>query len=291
MEEPTAIIMPVINHVGISDHTIKKQAALEKILDVHTQIVKRIIYRPSSSWADKSYLFCDLNAGPGKYGEILGSPLIFSKVAQHNKINYIGVFSEINKKNSQNLMTNICSMDQGSAWDHAKDMLRHSNVTGCTISNGGVEIVCHENNTITLESIKDMYSRKGFNSPFGFIYVDPNNHEGKFAELKELFNHKTFKYLDILIHISGTTIKRISKSHQTQRLLEMLKPINKKHWLIQKPDTAFHWTFLLGTNWPGYPEDKRLDLVFVNSTLGQMYMNQVNYTVEELKNITNNDIL
>lgn len=275
--------MPVIKNVGQSDNTPLKQKSLYTILDAHTQIVNKIIRRPMTKrYAETHYLYVDLNSGPGKYNDIDGSPLIFKSVANANKTPYLAILSEISKQNCNNLMTATSSDTDGYCYDCSTDMLQGSNIAGAFLNGGGWGIVCNEDNVITLNSILNHYKTVTDKKPYGMVYVDPNNHEARFDNFHEFFSFSRLRYLDLLIHVSGTSIKRLLHTSTTKRIADSISSINKKYWLIRKPYGIWQWTFLLGTNWDGFPQFKNLDFVYIDSDEGREYLRLINNTKEEL---------
>jgi hypothetical protein len=276
--------MPVINNVGVSDNTPKKQKTLQSILDVHTRIVGKIINKPNSlRYAEPHYLYIDLNSGPGKYGDIDGSPLVFKNTANANRVPYIAILSEINKNNCDSLGVETSAESGSYCHECGSQLLKSSNVTSCFLNGGGWGIICNEDNTVTLDSVIDHYRNETIKKPYGMVYVDPNNHEARFKHLETLFANNRMRYLDLLIHVSGTIIKRLLHTNTTERIIESISGINKKYWLIRKPYSCWQWTFLLGTNWDGFPEFKNLDFVHVESEEGQEYLKLINNTREELQ--------
>lgn len=275
--------MPIIDGVGRSEHTKAKQESIRTIMDVHTRIVKKILSKPKTrSYADLSYLYLDMNSGPGNYEDINGSPLVFLNTALENKINFTAILSEINSKHCKKLSQNLGCDKNESYLNMICSMLPDSNVFGYKIGPDSLVVVCNENNVNTLESVKTLYTKHYNRKPYGMVYVDPNNHEARFKELSSFFSHPSFRQLDVMFHISGTTIKRLLSKNVTDRLSDSISGINKKFWLIKKPETAWDWTFLLGTNWVDFPEFDSIDFVSVDSAKGQFYLDQVNNTRKEL---------
>jgi hypothetical protein len=223
-----------------------------------------------------------MNAGSGYYEEIKGSPAIFIEEAESHRANFTAVMSEIDDCGCRDLSDYIQCETNEDAIRIAKSMLTDSNIIGCRIGTGNITIVCNEDNKKTLSSVETFYLRKDVKIPFGIIYIDPNNHQGRFKEIESFFNHKKFNKLDILIHISATSIKRVRKHNIAQEIDNAIKNINKKCWLIRRPYSAWQWTFLLGTNWNAFPDFDKQGFVSLDSKEGKLCLEVLCKTKEEL---------
>jgi three-Cys-motif partner protein len=276
--------MPVIDSIGQSDYTRLKQDILGVFLNVHTKIVKGITER--FGWADNQYLYLDLNAGPGVYGDIEGSPIVFIKTARRNKLKFRAILTEKEIVHCNSLIDRLDCLSEGNIFDIACQMIPYSNVVGSCVGRGDVVVVCNEDNENTIKSMKTFYSEKDVKSPFGLIYMDPNGCQVRFGELKDLLSQSKLSRLDLLINLSASAIKRNRHNDSVKSIMDSISGIKKKHWLIRKPYGKWQWTFLLGTNWVNFPELEKIDFVSMDSEKGRQYINKVNYSAEELSQIS-----
>lgn len=250
-----------INKVGISRYTRIKQEHFKTILTTHARIFQYI--KRKYEWVRPHYLYIDMNAGPGSYedekgDEIKGSPLIFLDVADKLNLSFKAKFIENNKENLEDLHITIaeiwCSMGEPDSWDD--DTINyikknHNKVIG--------ELCTH--------------SRP---KQYGLIYNDPSGELPSFDALR-LFAD-CYKRADILINCPATTLKRSPKKIS---ILDYLKGINKKYWLIRELYFEHQWTFLIGTNWIDFPEFEKIGLYRKDSKEGQRILDKVMTTASE----------
>jgi hypothetical protein len=63
--------------------------------------------------------------------------------------------------------------------------------------------------------------------------------------------------------------------------MDYIKSIDKKCWIVRKPETQWQWTFLIGSNWVKFPEWKKERFYNLESKEGKEIMERVMYTEEE----------
>lgn len=253
--------MPSVKGVGCSESSLKKQSDFRHIIGEHLAIVRKIFWR--HAWASTNYLYFDMNAGPGKtetYGD--GSPLIFLQEAHKRDIRYEAAFFEKEPEFRTLLDQNIKNMTNRNGW---------------TIMGPHEEM-----EPDFFRAWHDLYEAMERKKWFGMLYHDPNGFPS-FDILKRFAASECFQFVDIMTHISGTTIKRC-KEQGKGRLSEHLFGINKKHWLIREPVGTWQWSFLVGTNWKDFP--KFVDLRFqpLDSAAGMRIFNKLDLTAKELEN-------
>lgn len=242
--------MPVINDIGISEYTKQKEAGLERILSMHLRISSAII---AKGWAHPKYHWFDINAGSGENPDCAGSPVVFLTTAKRQGINYSAVFIEQNEDNVKKLADCI----QGDP--------------GCTVLQGDntslLPITCGQMN--------------GKRPRFGMIYTDPNGIP-PFDMLSGVSHFPQLDRVDILIYVSGTSVKRV-KCQTGKCLLDYLASINKKFWLVRDISQTGNrqWTFLLGTNWDSFPEYRKEGFYRTESKEGKEILYILNTTEQE----------
>lgn len=242
-----------------SSYTRVKQAHFSAFLDMQMDLVEATIAR--NHWASDTFLYIDLHSGYGRdleTGED-GSPLIFLKKAAARSLKYEAIFYERDK----------------AACDALKEAI--TPYPNCAAYN-----IDHN------ELINKM---KPFPKQYGLIYADPSDADIP-ADLLRVFNNKC-PYVDILINVACTSIKRMIKSSSTQkrveRLNESLDRIGKKAWLVRNSYYAHQWTMLVGSNWGGYPDYKRYGFYQTTSAKGGNILVKLIYTQEEIDEYNRKD--
>ncbi|MDD4972326.1 MAG: three-Cys-motif partner protein TcmP [Paludibacter sp.] len=236
--------MPVKNGVGYSNTTPDKAYGLEKLLSQHLAVVKAI-YKSNQK---APYFYFDCTAGPGYIEdvEVPGSPLIFLKCATLNGIVCTGFFIERDENNYKHLCENL----RNYPYNPHKIIIKSLNEE-------------YENILSTLILDVPPYS-------YGLIYFDPTT-SLDFDFLSRIFLHSNLDRVDLLIHISATTMKRLQKP-----LAEEIKKIAKTNWIIRDVyptgRDSHQMTFLLGMNWNGLRAMKNHRFYNVDSDKGREIM-------------------
>lgn len=248
--------MPIVNGVGYSDATQIKQQHFQNIVDVSLRIVSAILLR--NSWADPLYTFIDLNAGPGNINAQDGSPQIFCSLAEN--------YSRIKKK------VTLCEINDKNA-----DQLEHLRVDYKDFADYSIQVLRGDHN----DTVPPLIPAAPIKT-YGLIYNDPTGSLPSFDLLQMLAD--AYPLTDILIHTSASNLKRQRRAEHCpvdKRIDEYVQAINKKHWIVREPYTKFQWTFLLGTNWDGFPQFKRLGFYRADELDGAAIMRRLAYTQSE----------
>lgn len=246
--------MPIINNVGLSEATPVKHDQIKNFLGMHISIVASIFQKRDIT---SPYYYFDLNAGPGEYEGMIGSPILFIQAAEAAKIRYKAVMYELDRGNYEQLTEKI-----GDNW----------NVQ--TINASNEEIA----NFPQLGS-------KPFNKiEYGLLFADPNGGHPNWESIGKFFKHKNHRAIDVMLYLSATGIKRISRSIDSMpRLKEGMDIIGKSYWLVREPIDAHQWTFLVGSNWVDLPEWQRRGFYRIDSTKGSAILDRLHYTASEYK--------
>jgi three-Cys-motif partner protein len=259
---------------GQGRHTSEKQYGLRKVLSQWLSIIDCIKSKAGNGYyssdmreiAKKDILYVDMNSGSGWNEEVncVGSPLLFLEEAAKHDFGKSVHFIEENPESVTSLSERlrIGGFDNFGIWGG-----NHNDVLPDILQNAGKR--------------------------YGLIYHDPNGLPS-FDLLRDVSNSPNFRFVDVLIRISGTNYKRIrngtkavSSTIRYPNLKEQLKSINKKEWIIrdimddEMPD-PYQWTFLLGTNWTKYPDWERQKFYKISSSKGAAILNRVTYTIPEL---------
>lgn len=244
--------MPVSNDIGYSEYTRMKEEGLERILSLHLHLANNIIQH---GWSDPLYYWYDINAGSGNNPNCPGSPLVFLETARRIGLRYSATFIEQNDAN-------------------------HKLLEACIRQDDSVTVLCGDNCELLPLVCGQLNGRR---HRFGMIYHDPNG-EPNFDLLAEVSKLSALSKIDILVYLSGTTLKRVRCAFRDRDgLLDRLATINKQHWLVRDISTSGpqQWTFLLGTNWIDFPEYKRAGFYRTDGDKGRDILHVLSTTEKE----------
>jgi len=258
-----------------SQYTPEKQYGLRKVLGQWLSIIDCIKFKACNGYytldmreiAKKDILYVDMNSGSGWNTEVncVGSPLLFFEEAVKHDFGKDVHFIEKNAESAISLSERLrmAEFDNFHIWNDD-----HNNVLPAIIQKN--------------------------EKRYGLIYHDPNGMPS-FDLLRNVSESPNFRFVDVLIRISGTNYKRIrngtkavSSTIRYPNLKDQLKSINKKEWIIrdikddEMPD-PYQWTFLLGTNWTKYPDWEKQGFYKISSSKGAAILNRVTYTTPELR--------
>lgn len=236
--------MPVNNGVGWSNTTPDKAYGFEKLLSQHFAIVKTI-FKGRQKYP---YYYIDCTSGPGYIEpvETEGSPLIFLRRATISGLKCAAVFIERDRENFIRLHENISK-------------------TPFDLHNIKIDRI-NEDYTDVLQNWTEPIPR----GAYGLIYFDPTS-SLDFSFIERIFYHDNLDRIDLLIHISATTVKRC-KGITSCTLEDAIKKINKTNWIIRDVyptgRDAHQMTFILGTNWDGLKAMKKYRFYSIDSPKG-----------------------
>lgn len=231
-----------------SDYTPKKQEDFKNILSLHMKVCSKIFDNPQI--VNRTYYYLDVFAGPGKYNSCSdGSPLIFKNLIERYDLDYRADFFELDIDSAEILKERlglVGNVSQGNSQNLIKKV--------------------HKSDT-----------------QYGMAYLDP------FGEgLYEMsFNIMDFlacalPKVDIVLSIACTSIKRARGAGFTDEyIINMLNRIPKKHWIIRELYGKWHWTFLIGTNWPNWAEWANKGFYNLNSEDGREILRIANFSKKE----------
>lgn len=243
--------MPIENDVGMSECTALKQDHFRGLMKMSLGIVSGIFKRYK---IDDPFFYFDLNSGPGRYGQFVGSPLIFKEEAEKIGIKHKAMFFERNEQSHAELEKNIGE----------------------------------SSNYITINGDHDrLINFPGLAKPFhGMLYSDENGTPPPWAVLQKFFQNKNHSKIDCVIYVSATNIKRVFKAWGScHRLVDGMSLISKKYWLVRKPVEKHQWTFLIGTNWADFPKWEKSGFYKINEPIGESILERLNHTSKELEEI------
>lgn len=256
--------MPIENGVGYGDHTQQKQDDFQGLLSLHISVVDGITSKPGKAW-QRYYNYIDMNAGPGNQNGIVGSPILFLNRIEQTTIHYQATFIEREQCNAEKLQQLISVR----SW------------------HGGIKVV---NNDHAMALRNGASPQK---STYGMIYHDPSGSVPDFTLLAELSTRPEFKFIDFVVYLSATNIKRVRRFEQVtgrdakvKLLTDYLRSINKSTWIIRKPVGRHQWTFAIGSNWVSFPEWKKRGFYQIDTPEGKSMLERLTYTDGELDDMS-----
>lgn len=236
-----------------SASTPTKDKHFREIVKTHIRCASAIIRK--STWADRSYHYWDLNAGPGIDGQgRVCSPLEFVSQADFVDLNYRAWFFEWEKSDAERL-ANFC--------------------------NARCEVIVGDHNKKAPPLIEEI-PRHVAKNIYGLVYSDQSGNMPPFPLLQQF--SERFRYVDILVYVSSANIKRGLKAFPgKRRLSELMATVHKKFWIIREPKDIHQWTFLIGSNWDNFPQFEALGFYRLDSPKGREIMYRLDTTGEERK--------
>lgn len=251
-------------NVGQGDHTQQKQDDFQSLLSLHIKIVDNITSRPGNAW-QRYYSYIDMNAGPGLYDGIVGSPILFLSQIESTSIPYMAIFIEEERCNADELNSRVAPLDLRGAVKVVNDNHDHA------LRNGAAPT----------------------KSTHGMIYHDPNGTVPNFDLLSELSRKPAFQRIDFVVYLSATNIKRVRRFEQAtgrdakvKLLTDYLKSVNKSTWIIRKPIGKHQWTFAIGSNWVNFPAWEKRGFYKIDSPEGKSVLERLTYTDSELDDMS-----
>lgn len=255
--------MPIENGVGYGDHTADKQNDFKSLLSLHIDIVDGITSKAGKQW-QREYTYIDMNAGPGIYNGHIGSPIAFLDKIEKTDIAYSAHFIEMVKSNADTL----------------QDIVRCRDLHGAT-------------KVINDDHVNAMKSLSLLKATYGMVYHDPSGSIPDFDLLSEVSKRSQFRYMDFMVYLSATNIKRVRRFEQAtgadakaKLLTDYLQSVNKKTWIIRKPNGKHQWTFVIGSDWKDFPAWKSRGFYRVDSDEGQSILKFLTYTASELNSMS-----
>ena len=253
--------MPVDNGQGQSAYTPHKEKLLGKFLGMHTRICRGIFDKhKGKAWMpDPCYYFVDMYAGSGRNENVgcEGSPFVFLNVIRRAGLpQWRLACIEKKQRNYEGLIRRVNG-------------------------NPRVKVLCGECEELAPALVDSFY----YKPAYGVFYADPNGMPA-WDTLGEIAAHPKAEKMDLLVHLSATTVKRARKAHGGDYLSALLGPMrrHKKHWLVREPNKTrgMQWTFLFGTAWAKYPEYKGKGFYWLDSPDGREIMAVLDNTQPEL---------
>ena len=196
----------IYDNIGCGDHTPAKQNSFRDICGQHVAVVRSILKKHRhKGWMSKEYCYIDMNSGAGQYNlpgdnqPIIGSPVIFQDVADGLKVDFRAHLFEVNA-------------------DCCNSLAALTDPSRTTIYQMDHDLIDGE--------------FQGYRkSPYGMLYHDPNDRPS-FDAIARFSHLRICRFMDVLIHLSATNIKRVRCAHGGNDLARQLGQIKKEKWII-----------------------------------------------------------
>jgi hypothetical protein len=129
------------------------------------------------------------------------------------------------------------------------------------------------------ENILPSLLEKKDNRELGIVFINHSGEPPNFEAIKLVGELRP--RMEILLYLSARNIKRLHHL-KNKSLLDYMQEINKKYWLIRKPDKFdnLEWTFLLGSN-VEFKDYKKIDFFRLESNEAQKFFPKINLTSKE----------
>jgi hypothetical protein len=250
--------MTVTNGMAMSDRTPTKHEHFKKLLGMHVDIVYRTILK--YAWRPSIYQYIDLNAGAGRVVYEDGMQGITSGLRAVLKLYYM-------QESVPPLAYRAYLIDNYSP--NCDSLRTHWAIK----DNPDVTVYC-ENNQEAIQRI--VIPRNSL----GLVCSDSNTLMGDLDIFDRLAARSEFDKMDFLIYLSASNYKRDQHANGREYLLDRLARI-KSHWYVQEPYDKHQKTFLLGSDWDGFKEWRKLKFAPLHSDAGREYMERINLTGKE----------
>lgn len=256
----------------ISAETEEKERHYRGLLGMHIRMCRGILSRQPGP----PYLYVDLHAGPGrlefKGRGFLGSPLIFIDLAAREEIAYESLYFDSDVTVAATLNGHIARMrDEPSGLFDIRPIRQATTV---------VPKPCEVGMPEWLRDTGKQWDR------YGLVYADPIGTEIPVETLAEV--SRFMPHVDLLSYVSAANYKRRRGANSARAMLaEHIAAVGKKYVRIREPLGKHQWTFILWTDWKGFPDWRNIGLHKLESERGGQILDQLNLTKPELRKATN----
>ncbi|MBA2704624.1 MAG: hypothetical protein H0U60_12335 [Blastocatellia bacterium] len=251
--------MPLDGSAGYGKGTERKQRDMRDYQWFHWQLWLKVT--ANNDWASPTYHYVDLNGGPGEVNGIVGSPILVAQTMAESGSDWHAC---------------VCERDPESM-----ERLRSCKAALPAVVAARIRLFAMDHQEAGDGIIKAIHNRRAGRTPLGLIYADPNGTELNEEIETALKITKAFPRMDVLLHMSATTIKRCRTVFGRPSFVERLEVLKKRHLLIREPCTAHQWTFALLTNWAGFPDWASHGFHSSTSPTGSAVLERLNLTTEE----------
>jgi len=225
---------------GESESTKVKLGIFRDLITMHVGICA------GQKWC-RSYAYIDMNAGPGIAPEcqLRGSPLLFLDAIkeQLKPLNYAALMIDSNPAYAAELRSRLAG--------YPRVHVEHGD--HCVVAPRDIALLNHR--------------------PHGLIYHDPNGIPS-WETLAAIFALPQARYLDLLMYVRLNDLNRVNSLRYNRKLpdftlTEGLAAIKKQTLIIREPARPTNWTYLIATNWTGFPVWYRKGFHLLTSREGQ----------------------
>lgn len=241
---------------GQSEYTREKQEVFGTIVATHVRVVRGIKSKHRRGY--ERYSYADLNAGPGFNSDagVAGSPIIVAACADAEGV----------------------PVDM---WLFEADDAKRSALTERMAGREGVSIYGDHRahwGMVTAWNRPDRIVD-------GLVYWDPFGDPVPVNIINGLIASPRDK-VDVLLHVNanGAYKRPRGRGHadyQGRYLADDIGRINKQFWWVREPATDWQWTFLIGSNWSGFPQFRKLGFHRLDSPRGLAVLDRLNLSKRE----------
>lgn len=253
--------MPKIDNVGFGKFTAQKMKVLRSIFGMHLAVTQQVLNKHPAF--RQTYKYIDATSGKGVVPESLipGSPLVFLDVA----------LSEIFTKQ---LRIDLLEREEVNFTKLQQNVTQYCRTRGLDFGRFG-EYRLGDYGQLLPRLLGHEEDRE-----LGLIFIDHSGELPNFGAIKLVSQLRP--RMEVLLYLSARNIKRLH--HLTQKsLLDYMREIGKKYWLIRKPDKfdRLEWTFLLGSNTDIFKDYRKIDFFRLDSDEAQNFFPKLNLTSKE----------
>jgi len=243
-----------------SVETLHKGPIVNEIASIQFQMVQSI-YSKGEQWniTRFPFVYLDLTAGQGIYPGCEGIALTLNRELQKQSFPKKTFLIDVSEENCQRLRE--------------------------TPFDGNVRICPGTHHDIAPQIIREECAHR----PFGIVCLDPYGFgETEATLLRKIGFSPELERMDWLIHISGTSIKRVNGCSKTifkGDFQDVLGLIDKKRWLIKQSPVGKRqqWVYLFGTNYQEMGEWKKKAWHNIKSPEGHSILRKIQYTSEQFE--------
>lgn len=249
--------MPVVGDYGYGEYTPLKTEHFSRFIRMHLEVASAVL-KKHASWLDQTYHYFDLTAGPGVFDGADQSPMVYLKTVRELQLAHDSYFFERDEW----------------AFNSLAQCLGNGSSVHCVLGDHQQRILPCISNTLRIP--KPHY--------IGLLYYDVTPCIEMFESIKliaDLTCRLQMERIDVLLYLSPAKIKQMKECNGCQRLPSIIQSFRKSHWLIREPFGKHQWTFMLGSNWDGFKEYKKIRFFRLNSPEGEQIFSKVAWTPKE----------
>lgn len=248
---------------------------LERVRKILPWVIK--MAAPHVYGAGGVFWYIEANAGPGVYEGVDGVPLTGSPIIALEALRELGVpYRAV-----------LIDSDQG-----CTDRLQSALVDRGFSDPQQVRVLCEDNRAALQRIGREPHPSKDR----GLIFFDEQG-APRFPLIREVMGYREMRRIDLLVNIPTATLKLMRRAAHSPRfggrgyawdaldvrpLSERLPDFQKVRYLIGEPTTdRLHWSLILGSTWPKFPEWKAGQFDASDSATGSARLRRISLSERE----------